>query len=111
MRQEHWRDTVRATLEQDLLLGQDPFETAGGRPDDDPDSLGAHGGNIERSVGHGFFGRDQGKLGAAVHVPQLFGRDVVLRLEVLDLAADLHAEGGGIEQGEAGDAGAAGKQV
>ena len=111
VRQEHRRDSVRAALEQHLLLAEHPLEPTRSGTEDDADTLGALAGDVECGVGHGLFGRDQGELRAAVHVAQFFGRDDRLGLELLYLTADLDAEGARIEQGQGVDAGAAGEQV
>ena len=78
-----WDVAAPATLDRVQSDPADPFR-----------ALVCH---VESRIGSGFFAGHHGKLGATVHVAQLFGRDVVFGSEVLDLAADAHLEPARVE--------------
>ena len=111
VRQEHRRNPIGSALEQNLVLREHLVDAPRSRAEHDPDAVGAFGGHVQARVSAGFLCRDQCELRAAVHVPQVLGRDVHFGLEVLDLTADAHAELGRVEQGDGVDAGTTGKQV
>jgi hypothetical protein len=68
----------------------DGAEAAHSDADDDPGALGIGHGASTPGVGHRHAGRGDGELDEAVHLAGIFAPDMVGRLEVMDLAGDVH---------------------
>ena len=61
-------------------------------------------------IGHGLMGRRHSVVNKGVHSPRLFGADIGLQLEILDLARDLAGHGRGVKLADGADARLAGEQ-
>ena len=72
---------------------------------DDADAIGVLRGDLEARHVHGHLACRDREMDKAVHLLDLFGLDVLLRLEAVDLARDLRGDGLVIELRDGADAG------
>jgi hypothetical protein len=78
----------------------------------DDGALLAHGlRELEASLRHGFLGRDHPELGEAIHEGDVLGREVLLRVEALDVGGVLEADLFEVRRVHSTDAAAAGDEA
>ena len=110
-RDEERRDAAGTALEHLRVHLLDERKASDAGADDHPDALVIAGGNVQRGVIDGHLGRGHGVVNEGVGLLDLLLLDPRLGLEAVDLAGDLAGEGGGVEFGDAADAGASFEQA
>ena len=105
------RDLAGATLQQLGVIGLDGLQAPQADAQDDAHVVGVVVIDDQAGVFQQLLGGHHGELGEAVHAAGLFGRDEIFGNEVFHFAGNARVIVGGIEKGDGGDTGFAGKQA